>query len=122
MPDITQIIPPRVPLVDARTGMISREWYRFFFNQFEKTSGNFSNLAPFDISLTGSPFTYQNTNSYMIDVLVGGTVGGVTNLEFSRNGITWYKTGSFYGMFTLSSSDYLRITYTTAPTVTGISR
>jgi hypothetical protein len=36
MPDITQIMPPRVPLVDQRTGLISREWYRFFFNQFEK--------------------------------------------------------------------------------------
>jgi hypothetical protein len=44
MPDITQIMPPRVPLVDARTGLISREWYRFFFNQFEKVGDSGASL------------------------------------------------------------------------------
>lgn len=50
MPDITQIIPPRVPLVDARTGMISREWYRFFFNQFEKVGGSSESLEDLQVS------------------------------------------------------------------------
>lgn len=36
MANILEIIPPRVPLTDARTGMISREWYRFFFELFTK--------------------------------------------------------------------------------------
>jgi hypothetical protein len=36
MPNILEIIPPRVPLTDVRTGMISREWYRFFFDLFTK--------------------------------------------------------------------------------------
>lgn len=36
MPNILEIIPPRVPLTDARTGLISREWYRFFFDLFTK--------------------------------------------------------------------------------------
>ena len=44
MPDITQIIAPRVPLVDARTGMIAREWYRFFFNQYEKVGSSVASL------------------------------------------------------------------------------
>jgi hypothetical protein len=77
---------------------------------------------PFGITLTGSPFTYRNTALYTIDVLVGGSIGGVTNLEFSRNGSTWFGTGSFYGQITLSPNDYIRITYTSAPTVTGIPR
>lgn len=34
---ITTITPPRVPLIDRRTGLISREWYRFFLNQFKLT-------------------------------------------------------------------------------------
>lgn len=34
MLNITNITPPRVPLTDPRTGMISREWYRFFLNLF----------------------------------------------------------------------------------------
>lgn len=39
-PNITQITPPRVPLIDARSGLISREWYRFFLNLYTKTSGS----------------------------------------------------------------------------------
>ena len=34
MANITNITPPRVPLVDTKTGLISREWYRFFLNLF----------------------------------------------------------------------------------------
>lgn len=30
MPDNPQIIAPRVPLVDVNTGLVSREWFRFF--------------------------------------------------------------------------------------------
>lgn len=72
--------------------------------------------------LTGSPFTYENTNAYVVDLLIGGTVGGVTDLKFSRDGIVWYNTGSFYGQFTLSPNDSIQITYVTAPDVTIIPR
>lgn len=34
MADITRIPAPRVPFIDERTGLISREWYRFFLNLF----------------------------------------------------------------------------------------
>jgi len=44
MLNITNITPPRVPFLDERTGMISREWYRFFFNQFEKVGNSASSL------------------------------------------------------------------------------
>jgi hypothetical protein len=33
-PNVTQITAPRVPLIDTRSGLISREWYRFFYNQY----------------------------------------------------------------------------------------
>jgi hypothetical protein len=39
MPD-TQIIAPRVPLIDPRTNLISREWYRYFLNLLVDTSNN----------------------------------------------------------------------------------
>ena len=39
-PNITQITPPRVPLIDPRSGLIAREWYRFFLNLYTKTSGS----------------------------------------------------------------------------------
>jgi len=35
----TNITPPRVPILDQRTGLISREWYRFFLNLFTNTGG-----------------------------------------------------------------------------------
>lgn len=34
MLNITKIPAPRVPFVDARTGLMSREWYRFFLNLY----------------------------------------------------------------------------------------
>ena len=44
-PSITQITPPRVPLIDPRSGLIAREWYRFFLNLYTKTSGSALSLA-----------------------------------------------------------------------------
>jgi len=32
MPNVTPITPPRVPLVDPRTGFIDRAWYLFFLS------------------------------------------------------------------------------------------
>ena len=37
MPNITNIPAPRVPFTDERTGLISREWYRFLLNLFTLT-------------------------------------------------------------------------------------
>lgn len=48
MPDIqniTKIPAPRVELVDARTGLISREWFRFFNNIYVITGGNTQGIA-----------------------------------------------------------------------------
>ena len=30
----TQIPAPRVPVIDPQTGLMSREWYRFFYNLY----------------------------------------------------------------------------------------
>lgn len=50
-PNITNIPAPRVPVIDERTGLISREWYRFFFNLFNLTGGgsNFSTLQDLQV-------------------------------------------------------------------------
>jgi len=36
-PNITQITAPRVPVIDLQSGLISREWYRFFYNLYTIT-------------------------------------------------------------------------------------
>lgn len=46
------ITPPRVPLVDPRTGDVTREWYRFFFSQFTIT-GSASGVFPVTSGGTG---------------------------------------------------------------------
>ena len=40
MPNITNITPPRVPLMDPRNGLVSREWYLFFLSLFNQTGGS----------------------------------------------------------------------------------
>lgn len=37
MANVTNIPAPRVPFIDDRTGLMSREWYRFFLNLFVLT-------------------------------------------------------------------------------------
>ena len=69
MLNITNITPPRVPFLDERTGMISREWYRFFFNQFEKVSGSASSLE--DLQL-GPPFATVDEINNSTDVKIQG--------------------------------------------------
>jgi hypothetical protein len=50
----TNITPPRVPLTDERTGLISREWYRFFLNLFILT-GNGTNYTSLTDLQVGPP-------------------------------------------------------------------
>lgn len=42
----TPITPPRVPLIDERTGLIDRAWYLFFLSLFNVTSENGSAKVP----------------------------------------------------------------------------
>ncbi len=74
------------------------------------------------ITVTASPFTYQNTAVYQEDILITG--GTVSLVEFTRDNATWYAravalTGD---TVSLSPSDRVRVTYTVAPTMTKIPR
>jgi hypothetical protein len=50
MPNITNITPPRVPLVDPATGLITREWYLFFLNLFNLTGAGGDALSVEDLA------------------------------------------------------------------------
>jgi hypothetical protein len=54
--NITNIPAPRVELADPRTGVMSREWYRFFYNLFN-LSGAGSNIASLSDLQVGPPAT-----------------------------------------------------------------
>jgi hypothetical protein len=47
--NITNVTPPRVPLTDARTGLISREWYRFFLNLFQLVGEGQNQISLLDV-------------------------------------------------------------------------
>jgi hypothetical protein len=56
MPNVTPITPPRVPLVDPRTGFIDRAWYLFFLSLNNAAAEVYDNpaVAPDVVSLTAS--------------------------------------------------------------------
>lgn len=47
--NLNNLTPPRVPLTDARTGLISREWYRFFLNLFQLTGKGQNDVSLLEI-------------------------------------------------------------------------
>ena len=49
--NITNITPPRVQLVEPATGMINREWYRFFVNMFRLTGGGQNDITLEDLQI-----------------------------------------------------------------------
>ena len=85
MPDITQIMPPRVPLVDQRTGLISREWYRFFFNQFEKVSGSAVSLEDVQLGpVETDSFVFEfikNITQFAIEPAQDGVVDQIAEMQ-----------------------------------------
>jgi hypothetical protein len=97
MPNITEIIPPRVPLVDARTGMIAREWYRFFFNQFERLGGGAGIILP-DSGGTGT-----STVPLIGQILIGNASGTYTVANLTASAGLFRTNGD--GSLTVGISD-----------------
>lgn len=75
MTNITSIPAPRVPFIDERTGLISREWYRFFLNLFNLTGSGTTDASWTDLQLAPS------NQSVMVDVDASG-VGSVLPLSY----------------------------------------
>ena len=74
----TNIIAPRVPIIDERTGLISREWYRFFLNLFVLTGSGQNDTSLLDLQV-GPP------TQPLIDV---------DSLNPEPNGFAAYAAGS----------------------------
>ena len=51
LPDITQIPAPRVDFIDKRTGLMAREWYRFFINRYTLTGSGTSTISLTDLQV-----------------------------------------------------------------------
>lgn len=61
--NLTNLPAPRVPIIDERTGLISREWYRFFLNLFTLV-GNGTNPTSLEDLQLGPP----NNDQFVLDL------------------------------------------------------
>jgi hypothetical protein len=81
-PNITKIPAPRVPLLDQRTGLISREWFRFFNNVYVVTGGETQGVVQVINGGTGASSAVQaraNLGAGTVNRVEGvGTVNGIT--------------------------------------------
>ena len=77
-PNITQITAPRVPVIDSRSGLMSREWYRFFYNLYTIT-GDGTGVTPATNGGTGissysvGDILYANTTTSLAKLPAGAT-------------------------------------------------
>lgn len=62
--DLTRIPASRVPITDASKGLVTREWYRFFFNQFTLTGSGDANSGLSGDTLAPSYTPQLNDNRY----------------------------------------------------------
>jgi hypothetical protein len=87
--NITQIPAPRVDFIDPRTGLMSREWYRFFLNLFTLTGSGANNTAIEDFNY--DPIGSQVSELYsMVNTLELGPVGQPA----FDSGVTQVNTGT----------------------------
>lgn len=102
MPDtnITKIPAPRVELVDTRTGLISREWFRFFNNIYVITGGSTQGITQIENGGTSASTAAQARAN------LGVGTGSVTQVSGtgSVNGITLRGTVTTSGSLTLGGT------------------
>ena len=77
-PNITKIPAPRVALVDQRTGLVSREWFRFFNNIYVLTGGETQGITQVQNGGTGASTAEQARQN-----LGAGTVRRVVGTGFA---------------------------------------
>lgn len=101
-PNITKIPAPRVPLVDQRNGLISREWFRFFNNIYVITGGETQGVAQIINGGTGASTAEQAR----INLGAGTGSGSVTEVQGngSVNGITLTGDVTTSGVLTLGGA------------------
>jgi hypothetical protein len=79
--NITNIPAPRVNFIDERTGLMSREWYRFFLNLFTLTGGGTNPTSLEDLQL--GPAFELTPDMFVVDSLSPDANSSITTLSKS---------------------------------------
>lgn len=117
-PDVTQIPAPRVDFIDKRTGLMSREWYRFFVNIYNLTGGGTSQASIDDLQLTPLAST-SDAQLYALQNQVDGLYLAPTVPE-----VRFLRYGSFFDTTTqtTAANTPAALTYNTTDVAYGIYR
>jgi hypothetical protein len=103
-PNITQITAPRVALLDTKTGLMSREWYRFFYNLYVITGAG-EGITPVTSGGTGigtiptnGQLLIGNGFGYTLRTLTAGAGITVTNgagtITVANSGVLSWSGGT----------------------------
>ena len=84
MLNITNIPPPRVELIDPRTGLMSREWYRFFLNLFVITGSGTNEVTVPDLLVAPLPSADLSTITQQIADIASQPAADNTNAELYK--------------------------------------
>lgn len=120
MPNITKIPAPRVPLFEESTGLISREWFRFFNNQFQLTGGGTTQATIADLELMSYSNSATEAEQAVADSRIEALELAPPPLE-----LTPVSFASFYSTQTQAATTIntaKAITYNNADTAYGIYR
>ena len=103
-PNITQITAPRVPLIDSQTGLMSREWYRFFYNLYVITGDGTGITAVVNGGTglgtipTNGQLLIGNGTGYTLNTLGFGAGISVTNgsgtISVANTGVLSFSAGT----------------------------
>ena len=66
--NLTQITAPRVPLIDERTGLVSREWYRFFLSLYNLTGSGQNNTTLTDLQVGPPPAQQEDLTGLVVNI------------------------------------------------------
>lgn len=99
--NITNLPSSRVEFIDPRTGLMSREWYRFFLNLFTLTGGGNNQTSLDDLQLA-PPFV-PSTGGGSGTVTSVDVSGGSTGLTTSGGPITTSGTITLAGILNIAN-------------------
>jgi hypothetical protein len=94
MANVTNIPAPRVEFIDPRTGLMSREWYRFFLNLFLLTGTGQTDVSLWDLQVSPEPEAISARYDEAMKILEGARLGPVaiqpdTIKQDSNTVLTW---------------------------------
>ena len=102
-PNITQIPSNRVEIIDSRTGMVSREWYRFFLNLFNLAGAGGNQVSLDDLQLSPPPLPTSSTGGGSGTVTSVDVSGGTTGLTTSGGPVTTSGTITLAGTLNVAN-------------------